>query len=591
MTGGILQLAATGKEDEIISCNPSITLFKSIYRRHTNFDKVEQTLTFNNDLSFGMTSSCKIKKNADLVSALTLMIELPEIDISYIPLTNSALCEMLKEYGIQWEYESQNGKSLITQSEFETVVGKIEYDSGKMIRTTDGMINDKVDELTKTIMKDNKFIDTIITVSERYIYSHNENVNEFIDELMLELFKVNKDLFINDVEYINSSDYYNQYAYLYGYKNDLAQLAHQKISWQDGTLPMRKIISFYDPSNGLPIPRVEDRYISSVTDRGWVINGIYRYYDASSTGNNNWFPVVPTIGYGAHIEFGYDDMTKTLLKTCVGFDKTVLGFYEASIDGFPENPSIGDTYVSVGDYSSGYIWRNNFVYEWNGSTWNEKIPSYGNALFVTGVGNTLQQFKNRLVYFDGNNWTQHVHNMIVMYDGTQWRKSVINFYDPTNGLPTVSIPKSIGDTYISSETAKGWIKNNMYVWDGWEWSEIVPTEDYGVYIENGITYGDRIVIFDGAKWNVLAMPLPLYNFTRFRKFVSDTLQNIIFTDPNVELLYAVENCNTTVIPTTITQPIRQFFDKIVSAEIGTIDEHSAVYISVYDNYFDESNVG
>lgn len=37
MTGGILQLVATGIESLYLSDNAQITMFKTVYRRHTNF--------------------------------------------------------------------------------------------------------------------------------------------------------------------------------------------------------------------------------------------------------------------------------------------------------------------------------------------------------------------------------------------------------------------------------------------------------------------------------------------------------------------------------------------------------------------------
>ena len=591
MTGGILQLVATGKEDEIVTCNPMITMFKTLYRRHTNFDKAEQTLTFNNNLTFGTSASCNIKKLADLVSALTLVIELPDIDISYLPLTNVELALMLKDYGIIWNYDPDNAKKLITQSEFEEVVGKIEYVSGKLIRLTDGMINNQVNILTKTIDKDNKFISTIQEVTQRYISTNNNNLTDYLDELMLELFKTNRELFIDDTEYIDTSDYYNQYSYLYSYKKDLVQLIPQEVSWQDETLIMHRIISFYDPSNGLPIPNVEDRYISSTTDRGWITNSIYRYYDALSTGDNNWHEFSPSIGYGAHITYGYNEMNRLLIRECVGLNKIANGLYDPSADGFPENPTLGDRYISMGNFSAEYVWKNKHVYTWNGTTWIENIPVNGNSIFVIGVGDNYPSYNKRLVYFDGTNWIIYSSGITITYDGFFWRKSAISFYDPTNGLPLTTIPSSLGDTYISSNTANGWKLNNIYVWDGWEWVEKIPSENYGIYIEDGNNYSNSIVVYNGSIWKVLTLPLPLYNFTTFRKFVASTLQNIIFTDKNVELLYAVENCNTTIVPLTAILPIRTFFDNIVTAEIGSIDTNAAVYKSVYNTFFDNSVTG
>ena len=37
MTGGLLQLASYGIQDEILIANPEITFFKTVFRKYTNF--------------------------------------------------------------------------------------------------------------------------------------------------------------------------------------------------------------------------------------------------------------------------------------------------------------------------------------------------------------------------------------------------------------------------------------------------------------------------------------------------------------------------------------------------------------------------
>lgn len=591
MTGGILQLVATGKEDEIISVNPHITMFKTMYRRHVNFDKAESILTFCNNLTFGTSATCKIKKLADLVSALTLVIDLPDIDISYLPLTNKQLASILAEYDITWIYSSENADVLITQEEFETVVGKIEYISGELTRLTDGMINDKVDDLTKTINKDNEFTDVINNVTNTYINNHDNNLTNYLDDLMLALLLANRNLFINDIDYINNYDYYNQYYYLYCYKRDLDNLIPQAVSWQDGTGSMRHVISFYDPSIGLPSQIVEDRYICTYSDRGWTKNNIYRWYIDPLLGIGNWVETQAVLGYGVHLQYGFNDMSQDVAENCIGFNKFSQGFYNPNIDGLPKDPTIGDRYISAENYVPTNEWKTNNIYVWNGTRWDETIPMNGNALYVLGSGNGYPAYFRRMIYFNGSSWVIYSPEMTIMYDGTFWRKSVVGFYDPTNGLPTTTVPASIGNIYISTATQNGWKEKYVYIWDGWEWLEINPPENLSTYIEDGTLHSNSIVTYNGYQWNVLRLHVPLFNFTSFRKFTYDALRNIIFTDSNIELLYAVENCNTTVIPTTATLTIREFFDNAVTNEIGTIDTNSAVYKSVYNTYFDTSLTG
>jgi len=79
MSGGILQLAAYGKQDVFISGNPQITFFKIIYRRHTNFsiEAIEQV--FSSDADFGKIVSATIARNGDLVHKMYLQLTLPAL--------------------------------------------------------------------------------------------------------------------------------------------------------------------------------------------------------------------------------------------------------------------------------------------------------------------------------------------------------------------------------------------------------------------------------------------------------------------------------------------------------------------------------
>ena len=53
MTGGFLQLAAYGAQDIILTGNPQITFFVSVYKRYTNFsiETIEQF--FHGKVDFG----------------------------------------------------------------------------------------------------------------------------------------------------------------------------------------------------------------------------------------------------------------------------------------------------------------------------------------------------------------------------------------------------------------------------------------------------------------------------------------------------------------------------------------------------------
>ena len=76
MPGGLMQLVAIGAQDLYLSGNPQITLFKAIYKRHTNFavESIEQTNI--GTVDFGKKISCIIAKKGDLVNNIFLDINL-----------------------------------------------------------------------------------------------------------------------------------------------------------------------------------------------------------------------------------------------------------------------------------------------------------------------------------------------------------------------------------------------------------------------------------------------------------------------------------------------------------------------------------
>ena len=88
MPGGLLQLVATGAQNELVNGTPSMTHFRSVYRRHTNFalEQIRMPFTASN-LEFTVTQtrtiSCRIDRIAQLLHDCYLVLTLPDI---YSPL-------------------------------------------------------------------------------------------------------------------------------------------------------------------------------------------------------------------------------------------------------------------------------------------------------------------------------------------------------------------------------------------------------------------------------------------------------------------------------------------------------------------------
>lgn len=84
MPGGLLQLVGVGAQNELVNGNPSMTHFRTLYRRHTNFamEQIRMSFTSSNlELATNGTRmfSCRIDRYAQLLHDCYLMFTLPDI--------------------------------------------------------------------------------------------------------------------------------------------------------------------------------------------------------------------------------------------------------------------------------------------------------------------------------------------------------------------------------------------------------------------------------------------------------------------------------------------------------------------------------
>jgi hypothetical protein len=84
MPGGLLQLVAVGAQNELVNGSPSMTHFRAVYRRHTNFamESIRMSFTASN-LEFSATGtrtlSCRVDRYAQLLHDTYLVLTLPDI--------------------------------------------------------------------------------------------------------------------------------------------------------------------------------------------------------------------------------------------------------------------------------------------------------------------------------------------------------------------------------------------------------------------------------------------------------------------------------------------------------------------------------
>ena len=84
MPGGLLQLVATGAQNELVNGQPSMTHFRAVYRRHTNFAMEQIRLSFTaSNLEFNTTTSrtlsCRIDRYTNLLHDCYLVLTLPDV--------------------------------------------------------------------------------------------------------------------------------------------------------------------------------------------------------------------------------------------------------------------------------------------------------------------------------------------------------------------------------------------------------------------------------------------------------------------------------------------------------------------------------
>ena len=84
MPGGLIQLIGVGAQNELVNGNPTMTHFRSVYRKHTNFAMESIRMPFSSsNLEFPTTGtrtiSCRIDRYAQLLHDCYVVITLPDI--------------------------------------------------------------------------------------------------------------------------------------------------------------------------------------------------------------------------------------------------------------------------------------------------------------------------------------------------------------------------------------------------------------------------------------------------------------------------------------------------------------------------------
>jgi hypothetical protein len=78
--GGIIQIAALGRQNDYINKNPNFTLFKTTHNKYTNFAEDFEWQEFNGVITFGSQKSpATISRYGDLITDVHLYVQLPAL--------------------------------------------------------------------------------------------------------------------------------------------------------------------------------------------------------------------------------------------------------------------------------------------------------------------------------------------------------------------------------------------------------------------------------------------------------------------------------------------------------------------------------
>lgn len=184
----------------MLTNNPEITFFKTIYRRYTNFGKIFVEEKFDNNINFGQTSILNIPKAYDLLSNLILKIKLPKIDLNFIN-------EKIKKC---------NDEKLKILNKYYTI-----------------FLNFKL-QLQNIV---NNFFNNLVSENSNYIEELNNLIRNNITERQYNVFFEIVDYFFNtiNIENNNNINYYKN-ATLYQNKNNILMYIYSNLTVQEFSL-------------------------------------------------------------------------------------------------------------------------------------------------------------------------------------------------------------------------------------------------------------------------------------------------------------------------------------------------------------------
>lgn len=224
MTGGLLQIVTSGKQDIYLTINPEITFFKKVYRRHTNFSveliKVnsENASEFNNITSF-------IINNGDAINRCYIEVQLPNLVFPDTFITNPEYINKksadLKNLQLKYNDWLNYYTNLLEYVNIEVNLYRILYNFLQTDNITINTLQNQVSQFN--------FVNK--NAKDQYINKINQSVfilidiSGYINSINL---LITNEIIIDATKYINSKTILNNINSLYENMNNYLNYYHSK---------------------------------------------------------------------------------------------------------------------------------------------------------------------------------------------------------------------------------------------------------------------------------------------------------------------------------------------------------------------------
>jgi hypothetical protein len=233
MTGGLLQMVASGRQDVYLTINPEITFFKKVFRRYTNFatelNRIapEQSTDYDNVITF-------ILNNGDCINRCYLEINLPQLSFSDEYITNSDYTNYKKTQINNYTTEKTKWTNY-----YNNLKGFVDIET-QLYRILHNLLLS--DNITINILKDNVNRFNLVNKTNKDMYKNkidptvynNINMTAYINSITQQITTINPNP--NPMIYIMSSTISTQLDTMYNMMVTNLTYYNNKINYNNAQL-------------------------------------------------------------------------------------------------------------------------------------------------------------------------------------------------------------------------------------------------------------------------------------------------------------------------------------------------------------------